>query len=241
MSTRRQNNPAAQIVIGIAVILLGLLFLLDNMGWLDLDLSVQFWPVILIVAGALKFSQSQHGRGRGIGVFLMLFGGAALLKGMGMLYLSWNVLAPLAMIGVGVLVVYRSVARRQAADRAADKMAFATSESVTDDENSVFATAILGAYKRRMTSQRFAGGEITTIMAGCELDLRDASIEGSAVLTVFALMGGIEIKVPTDWSVELEGMPILGGFEESTLRPKDASKRLVIRGYAIMGGLQIGN
>ncbi len=256
MNTRRHNNPAAQIVIGIAVILVGLLFLLENMGWIDLDLRLQFWPVILIVAGALKFSQSQHGRGRGLGLFLMLFGGVALLQGMGVLYLGWNVLAPVAIIGVGLLVVYRSVRRQRGAvddshaagdfSNAApgkvslDKGVFG-SRAAGNEENTVYATAILGSFKRRMTSQRFAGGDLTSIMGGCELDLREASIEGSAVLNAFALMGGIEIQVPTDWTVEVEGVPILGGFEETTLRPKDASKRLIIRGYAIMGGLSIRN
>ena len=59
MSTGRQHNPAAQIVVGVAVILIGLMFLLDNLGWLDFDMSAQFWPVILIVAGILKIMQSR--------------------------------------------------------------------------------------------------------------------------------------------------------------------------------------
>ena len=66
-------------------------------------------------------------------------------------------------------------------------------------------------------------------------------MNGVAVLNVFALMGGISIKVPTDWTVELEGTPILGGFEEKTMQPKDANKRLVVRGTAVMGGVDIRN
>jgi hypothetical protein len=58
------------------------------------------------------------------------------------------------------------------------------------------------------------GGDINVIMAGCEIDLRQASIEGEAVLNVFALCGGITIKIPPDWSVVLQGTPILGGFEK---------------------------
>ena len=38
-----------------------------------------------------------------------------------------------------------------------------------------------------------------------------------------------------------QGTPILGGFEEKTIAPPDASKRLIIRGYAIMGGLEARN
>jgi predicted membrane protein len=78
-------------------------------------------------------------------------------------------------------------------------------------------------------------------MGGCELDLRHASIQGEAVLNVFAMWGGIEIKVPEDWVVSMQGTPILGGFSEKTMVSKDTSKRLVIRGYAIMGGVEVRN
>ena len=36
-------------------------------------------------------------------------------------------------------------------------------------------------------------------------------------------------------------MPVMGGFAEKTARPPDASKRLVISGYAIMGGVEVRN
>jgi hypothetical protein len=61
------------------------------------------------------------------------------------------------------------------------------------------------------------------------------------VLNVFALCGGINIKIPPDWSVVLQGTPILGGFEEKTIVPPNKDKRLYVTGYAIMGGLEIRN
>ena len=234
MSTGRQHNPAAQVVVGLAVIAVGLLFLLDNLGWLELDMSVQFWPVVLIVAGILKIMGARSTNGSIIGGALLLFGLVLLLKGIGLLSVGWNVLAPVAMIAVGLFVVGRSAMQRRAGNTSAAALK-------GGDEDAVFATAILGAYNRRVTSQQFAGGEITAIMGGCELDLREASLSGDAVVNIFALMGGITIQVPVDWTVQLEGAPILGGFEESTLRPKDGSKRLVVRGYAIMGGVEIRN
>ncbi|GGY42689.1 LiaF transmembrane domain-containing protein [Pseudoduganella albidiflava] len=234
MNTGRQHNPAAQIVIGIGVIAVGLMFLLDNLGWLELDMSVQFWPVVLIVAGVLKLTVARSPNGTIIGGALLLFGVLTLLKGLGILEIGWNVLAPLAMIGGGLFVVFRST-------RLARTGPASVSLAKDGSEKLVYATAILGAYKRRITSPQFGGGEITAIMGGCELDLREAGLSGDAVVNIFALMGGITIQVPADWSVQLEGAPILGGIEESTLRPKDASKRLVVRGYAIMGGVEISN
>ncbi|MDB5745779.1 MAG: hypothetical protein JWP72_627, partial [Massilia sp.] len=76
---------------------------------------------------------------------------------------------------------------------------------------------------------------------GCTLDMRGASIRGEATINVFAFWGGVTIKCPPDWTIVLQGTPIMGGFDEKTATPPDNSKRLVIRGYAIMGGVEVRN
>ena len=78
-------------------------------------------------------------------------------------------------------------------------------------------------------------------MGGCQLDLRGSSIEGEAVVNVFVAMGGITLKVPPDWTVILHGTPIMGGFDEKTIAAPHNNKRLIIKGYAIMGGVEVRN
>jgi hypothetical protein len=108
-------------------------------------------------------------------------------------------------------------------------------------DNVVDIVAVLGGFERRVTTSDFRGGEITAILGGCELDLREASIVKEAVINVFAIWGGINVKVPPDWTVVLNGTPLMGGFSEKTVTPPDGSKRLVITGYAIMGGVEVRN
>ena len=54
-------------------------------------------------------------------------------------------------------------------------------------------------------------------------------------------MGGIEIKVPEDWTVVCKGFPVMGGFEDTTKPRGDTGKRLVVRGLALMGGVEVHN
>jgi hypothetical protein len=54
-------------------------------------------------------------------------------------------------------------------------------------------------------------------------------------------MGGIEIKVPPDWSVECRATAFLGGVEDKTVPPAQATKRLVIEGFVMMGGVEVRN
>jgi hypothetical protein len=103
------------------------------------------------------------------------------------------------------------------------------------------ASATLSGISLKNDSQEFAGGEINAVMGAVEIDLRQAAIAGEAVLHLSVIMGGVEIKVPRDWSVSINGSPTLGGIEDKTIPPMTPGKRLVIEGSVVMGGVEIRN
>jgi hypothetical protein len=84
---------------------------------------------------------------------------------------------------------------------------------------------------------------VFAIMGGVELDFREARFGSGVVeVTVFALMGGVEITVPPGVRVEVDGIAIMGGFDEqsSTPGPVDPSAPVLrIGGFALMGGVEI--
>jgi len=244
----RQRNTVAQMIVGAGVILAGFLFLINNLGWIHFDMEVHFWPFILMIVGCSILAKApQRGSSAAFaGIFMIGFGAVSLLNGLGLIYISWNTLFPIGIIGLGLLMVFRankrtrqSAAAEDLADGHADS--FLNVDEGQTSERVLDLTAILGGVNRKVVTQDFRGGDLTSLMGGIELDMRTASMNGTAVLNVFAIMGGVSIKVPTDWTVELEGTPILGGFDEKTMEPKDASKRLIVRGTAIMGGVDIRN
>jgi predicted membrane protein len=234
---RRERNPATQMIVGLFVIGLGMLFLLDNLGWLDLDLRIHVVPTVLIAVGILKVMQTRSQSGVVVGGALIVVGALFMLKSLGFLSIDWRTLWPLLIIGAGVAVVAKSATSRKQIEHGEPSLDKAGNES------QVNITAVMSGYKNRNTSQDFRGGEITAIMGGSDLDLRQASINGDAVLNVFAFCGGITIKVPIDWTVIMEGTPIMGGFEEKTVPPAagGTGKRLILRGYVIMGGVEVRN
>jgi predicted membrane protein len=106
------------------------------------------------------------------------------------------------------------------------------------------ATALLGGVTRKISAREFAGGSATAFMGGCEIDLTSCETAGPpADIHAFAMWGGVEIKVPEDWEVRMEGMALLGGFEDNTHRATDTGERkvLVVSGMAIMGGVEVKN
>jgi hypothetical protein len=227
------NRASSQVVLGLLVVGMGVLFLLDNLDILNFRHAIGFWPLAFIVAGCVALFGNGSRSSNYMGGVLVAIGALMIAGRMGFFYISWGTLWPLVMIALGGLVLFRSlgpgrVARPGLADGAGT-------------DNVVDVVAVLGGFERRVTTPDFRGGEITAILGGCELDLREASIVKEAVINVFAIWGGINIKVPPDWTVVLNGTPVMGGFAEKTVTPPDASKRLVITGYAIMGGVEVRN
>ena len=101
--------------------------------------------------------------------------------------------------------------------------------------------AFLTGIDRRISSSDFRRGEASTIMGGIDLDLREATMQGNeATLDVSAIMGGVDIRVPRDWTVVNHVTPILAGVDDNT-RPTGSKKRLILQGTVIMGGLDIKN
>ena len=100
----------------------------------------------------------------------------------------------------------------------------------------------MGGAQRQNSSQSFAGGDITAFMGGGLLDLRQARLaEGEVELRVFAMWGGYELRVPPDWDLTIDVLPLLGAVEDKRTLSEtgDGSQRLVLRGVVIMGGMEI--
>jgi predicted membrane protein len=222
-----------QVILGVVVIGMGLLFLLDNLNIWDFHRAVQFWPMVFIVVGAIKLFDTSSSDGYFLGAVLILVGVLMMLGRLGYIYFSWRAVWPILLIALGGSVLYKAFTGR--------RLIGSSLKGMADADDVVDVTAILGGFERRITSQHFKGGEVTALMGGCALDMRGAQIDGEAVINVFAVWGGITIKCPPDWTVVLHGTPIMGGFEEKTAVPADSSKRLIVRGYAIMGGVEVRN
>jgi hypothetical protein len=141
---------------------------------------------------------------------------------------------PLVIIAAGIGLIYHAMDARR-------RVESIPAGGATSDDSVINAVAVMGGFQRSISSQAFRGGEVTAVMGGCELDLRNANLQGEAVLNMFVVFGGATLKVPADWTVVIQGTPIMGAFEEKTAMVGDGSKRLIVKGYAIMGGVEIRN
>jgi predicted membrane protein len=220
-----------QALFGLMVIAVGVLFTLDNLDIIDARDFLRYWPAGLVAIGMLKlYHAARGGQGWVGGLFFVSIGAWMLIERIVYFRIDAREVMPLFLVFLGGYMVWRGFGGRRAVR--------------AGDSNSTFsALAIMGGVARRSNTQAFRGADLTAVMGGCEIDLRQASIEPGteAVIDVFALWGGIEIKVPADWTVITRAIPIMGGVEDKSHAPATAEKRLVIRGLLIMGGAGVKN
>jgi predicted membrane protein len=234
--TTELSGPArprvtVQAVFGLMVIVVGVLFTLDNLEIIDARDFLQYWPAGLVAVGLLKlYHAARGGQGWIGGLFFVLIGAWMLIERIVYFRIDAREIIPLFLVFLGGYMVWRGFGGRRSVP--------------PDDGNTTFsALAIMGGVSRRSNTQAFRGADLTAVMGGCEIDLRQASIEPGteAVIDVFAIWGGVEIKVPADWTVVMRAIPIMGGVEDKSHAPATADKRLVIRGLLLMGGAGVKN
>jgi len=226
-----QRHSSGRVFWGLVLILLGVLFLLDQMGRVDFgDLISSWWPLILVAAGLWQLISSNFQELAG-GLFLIVIGALFQLAKLEILGRNvWHYVWPAMIIGLGLWVLIGAFRRSSAAKFPGSK------------EDELDAFAIFAGLNRRIESQNFRGGKATAIMGGIELDLTSVQLaEAKAGLELTAIMGGIDVKVPRHIRVQLDGNPVLGGVENkhNYVPGSGAEQTLSIKATAILGGVEI--
>ena len=247
LRTRWHVSP--QIVFGIAIVFFGLLLTAENMGIAtNITRAIRFWPMVFTAAGlAMVLDRDSSGSRKVFGAILMIGGlwqTANTAFGLNLYIDEWW---PLVLVAVGVYLIMRSVQSRPVVD--GTTMASASgggsgSAGAADlggnRDDVVSAFALMSGVKRNVFTPTFRRANLTAIMGGVEFDLRQCTATGGeSVIDVFAVWGGIQIRVPPDWQVVSEVLPIMGGVDDRSGHVQPFRHRLVIKGVAVMGGAEV--
>lgn len=229
------GNVTPGLIFGLAIIAIGVLFLLDNFGF-PVGFVWHYWPVILIAIGLSKLVDSRDTPGRTGGAIIMIIGIVLIADRIHIPFLRdvnlWS-LWPLALIAFGVIMLWGALEGRSPVP------------PLGGSADRINQLAIFGGGKRKITGD-FKGGDVLAIFGGYEVDLRSATMSADeAVINANAMFGGIEIRVPDTWSVQLQVTGIFGGHEDKTHQPDSRlvpnPKRLIVRGATMFGGLGVKN
>jgi predicted membrane protein len=117
------------------------------------------------------------------------------------------------------------------------------SKGFFSSEDFIDATTVFGGLHKNILSKNFRGGDITLFMAGAEINLSQADIQGTAVIDITQVMGGTKIIVPSHWEVRSQVSSVFGNLEDKRQNRivHAPDKVLIIDGTTVFGGIEIRN
>jgi len=227
---KNRRGSGSTVFLGTVFIIVGIIWVMRNLGHIDFSLR-EWWPLIIIGIGILNIF-SERDVFAFPGWLLVAIGIVFLLRTNNIM--EWEYIKkfwPVAIIVVGLSIILRPGKRVKKKDVFEDK------------ENYISGFAIFSGLERKIRSKSFRGGSVTSLFGGADIDLRDASMspEG-AILDLTAIFGGVDIKIPEDWNVEINSTALFGGVgnKSRSENPVEESP-LIINATAIFGGVEIKN
>jgi hypothetical protein len=227
METRlAQPRPLAavsvRLIVGGFFVLLGVLLTLDNLNLFDSEPYLSWWPLVLVVIGVIRLLA---GGNRVIAALLIAAGAWLIAYNLEVVDFTLFDLWPLLLIGGGIAMVAKALGYRP---------------ERRGDDSTTTTWGVLGVRKVDETSRAFAGRRYVGLLGGCEVDLTGAELaQPQVVVETYSFWGAVELTVPDHWEVVGEVLPVMGAFEVK-IRPSAApEKQLIVRGFAIMAGVDV--
>lgn len=217
------NKGIGTIILGIIIVLIGVIFLGNNINLWDINIfSIFFdgwWTLFIIVPSLIGLFKEKalfaSGLGLIIGILLLLAAQDVILWSM-----VGKIFIPIVIIMVGLLIIFKSNVRfsKKKAKNVGNYIGVfsGTSEKI---------------------SGKFSGCNCVSVFGGVDLDIRDADIDKDIVIDCVSIFGGIDIITDKNVRVKTNGVPIFGGVENKN--DSDKGPIININYVCIFGGIEI--
>ena len=234
-------------IIGGILVVLGVLLLLSNTNVINMDWGWNFvrtwWPVLLIVWGLWELVSGGF-RFRLWPVILLLLGVGFQLSALNLWEWDFQVVWPVFIVIVG-LAILLGRRRRRADRRERQPRVIVEGVTVTRSGSGESWRAVFNNIEERYAGPDFRGGEVEANFGNVVLDLREAAMTDSAArLEVNLTFGGLHLRVPSHWRVNLDGVNAhFGHVQDNRSRPvlEATQGELTVAGTVTFGNLEIAD
>lgn len=108
-----ESRDLGRVLLGSAVILIGVAILGERNDWWSIDLGASWWPVVPLLLGLVKFlvpgPSGAHPRSRRSGMWLISIGVWGMISEAELFGLEYSKSWPLLVVALGVNIVWRAL------------------------------------------------------------------------------------------------------------------------------------
>lgn len=242
ISNKRSSNGAWG---GAIIVIIGIVVLLSNFN-INTPNWLFEWHTIMLAIG-LVIGFKRNFRGGGWLVFTIIGGVFTLNAILNIDYDLSRILFPAALIGLGFYFILRpknhSCRNRRKFNYDVNGETLAGEpEKFQSSQDFLDSVSVFGGTNHKVFSKNFQGGNVLAIFGGCDIDLTQADFSKEIIIDMTAVFGGCKIVVPPTWEVKSEITAIFGGVDDKrtiVLNHDASSKRIVLQGLAMFGGVEI--
>ena len=238
----------ARFIIGGILVALGVLLLLSNTNVINLDWGWDFvrtwWPILLIVWGLWELVSGGF-RFRLWPIFLLLLGIGFQLSALNLWPWDFSVVWPafIVIVGLAILLGRRSRRARRRDIVSGNIVEGIRPRRIPRSGSNDSWRAVFNSIEETFAGQEFRGGEVEANFGNVVLDLREATLpDAGASLEVNLTFGGLHLRVPATWQVNLEGLNTHFGHGQDNraqAAPKVAGKVLTVTGTITFGNVEV--
>lgn len=253
----KKNNAG----IAIALIVIGVLFLLKNLGFIPYGISsfIFTWQTLLIGIGIWNIFKKNYVSATVlivIGVFFILPNLGIYVPNLAF-YARPRITWPIILIIIGVVIYFgknkNKNYRYQFDNSQQNNSTFNTTNEEPNtqqhytsnqyleyiDESVIFSNST-----KFILSQNLKGGDVSVVFGEMIIDLRRAKLAGDrAMLELDTVFGSTIVFAPDDWNIQISNQTILGSFYDkrftNTTTYKEGKPLLIITGNTILGSSEI--
>jgi len=205
---------------GVVLIIVGVLFLGNNLDWWSINIFFDgWWSLFIIVPSIYGLIDSNS---RGSSVISLALGILLLLAAQDIIDWSmiWKILVPIIIIVIGFTLIFGMRSKRKI------------------DKNAREYVAVFAGVEEKI-KEIVSDFKVVSIFGGVDLDLRKAEIKKDLYIEALTIFGGIDIKLPDNVKVKCEGVPIFGGVENRYSENAEEGITITIHYTCVFGGIDI--
>ena len=222
-------KKTSNIIWGIVLVAIGIIFGLNALGITDIDLFFSgWWTLFIIIPCSIGIIKDYRKIGNYIG---LLIGVVLLLSAQGLLDISkiGNLIFPAILVIIGLGMIFKDTVSGKASEK--------IKELNKTNKDEYYAT--FSGQKLKFAGDEFKGASLNSIFGGIDLDLTECNFTQDQVINATSVFGGTNIIIPNNVNVKVVSNSIFGGVSNRKKEKVENAPTIYVKAFCLFGGVEI--